>query len=802
MRCLVVARLLGALAGSLKPSPVGTSSGAATAAPQEFWTWLMEVGVLNESYVSWINCQGHPWDRFRALLVSHLEEGGWNYGEPEAWVSAPGHWTLIKEAEMIVELWRQRDLKIQVENISLAEHMAMPKRAATRAPSGVVRGDTVAWIIADHLHHMKNPGLRSESFAGSCLQGVLAALGVFARALHVLGKSEIWTAGSEDGFLLWRVEMGFLVAGMLLGEGLSLFDLTAAPGWPGLNTRFFEQLLHQPAEGDGGELNLPKETAVLGLPRRVGDPIPEKMPTAERYHAATDPAGATSWGKSLAAQMAARGQVLRLATEVLPPGHPFPWKELGLPYRVPDREQARRLFLPGWRRKIRMLAILAYHGALDLEIPELLLHLFARWFHARFVLSGANTQHICRNTEGSRTLATLCPERPEARHFKRPFEGPSWKRKWGRAKMSGKRRHLFEGRGTIHPNDPRLQFRSRSAAKNPDLITVSGWIDAIHLTQRFPGVPLVMYFGPPVMLVVAEDVLEGNRALVDVFWQRVRGLTKKAVLGQMFIAAESLFRAEQFFWQTGVEVPFLRPMSTWVNASYTPKNRRHAGAEVLVHNRGRLKYETAFLESLQLMAGINFPYTIVPQGGRIIPFREMASFHAVVIVPWSPELCMLRHLFKMWMPLLVPEPSLLRNLVHVANMRLLPYPYNAFDPHSNRAYVESIHPFDPFLDTAKPPADVRGVKARAYWAEYSEYLLLPELLRFASSADLLARLNAMEGHKVSQRMRAAYRNDMQEMMSFWQELLPVMLTKRQVWTDGFKLFAFASAHESIEGCVI
>ena len=153
----------------------------------------------------------------------------------------------------------------QVENISLAEHMAMPKRAATRAPSGVVRGDTVAWIIADHLHHMKNPGrdwlpksgvrtgagqiphipfevlrlisglgrsnrvcvkgtrcvflsfpfkppqpgtrntdpnvprgLRSESFAGSCLQGVLAALGVFARALHVLGKSEIWTAGSED----------------------------------------------------------------------------------------------------------------------------------------------------------------------------------------------------------------------------------------------------------------------------------------------------------------------------------------------------------------------------------------------------------------------------------------------------------------------------------------------------------------------------------------------------------------------------------------------------------------------------
>lgn len=40
------------------------------------------------------------------------------------------------------------------------------------------------------------------------------------------------------------------------------------------------------------------------------------------------------------------------------------------------------------------------------------------------------------------------------------------------------------------------------------------------------------------------------------------------VRGEVFISGESLFRCEQFFWQTGVEVPFLRPMSTWVNATY------------------------------------------------------------------------------------------------------------------------------------------------------------------------------------------------------------------------------------------
>ena len=50
------------------------------------------------------------------------------------------------------------------------------------------------------------------------------------KLLFALGHSN---ALQDDGFLLWRMEMGFLLAGMLLGEGLSLLDLTAAPGWPG-----------------------------------------------------------------------------------------------------------------------------------------------------------------------------------------------------------------------------------------------------------------------------------------------------------------------------------------------------------------------------------------------------------------------------------------------------------------------------------------------------------------------------------------------------------------------------------------
>ena len=39
----------------------------------------------------------------------------------------------------------------QVENISLEEHLAVPKRSSLKEPAAVVRGDLVAWIIQDRM---------------------------------------------------------------------------------------------------------------------------------------------------------------------------------------------------------------------------------------------------------------------------------------------------------------------------------------------------------------------------------------------------------------------------------------------------------------------------------------------------------------------------------------------------------------------------------------------------------------------------------------------------------------------------
>eukprot|EP00930_Biecheleria_cincta_P030667 TRINITY_DN21244_c0_g1_i1.p1 TRINITY_DN21244_c0_g1~~TRINITY_DN21244_c0_g1_i1.p1 ORF type:complete len:444 (-),score=57.56 TRINITY_DN21244_c0_g1_i1:83-1258(-) len=386
---------------------------------------------------------------------------------------------------------------------------------------------------------------------------------------------------------------------------------------------------------------------------------------------------------------------------------------------------------------------------------------------------------LCEARQQRRTLQVARrAARPGTRHRRRRrSQRRSMQLRWGSIRRGRKRRtHVLEKRYLLHPRDRRILFQLQDGKlAQPDLVITTNFLEAIWVDRRFPGAPCVVYFGPPVLLNVGEDVVQGSNGVVDSYWQGVRKVLNNVMRGHALVAAESLFRAEQFFWQTGVQVPFLRPMSVWVNATYSPTKPRSHGGQILIHSRGRLKYETAFISSAQNMAGPRFPYQIVPQAGRVIPFKEIAGFNAVVIVPWSPELCMLRQLFKMRMPLVIPDLSLLRNLVHITNIRLLPYPYNLPDPLSDRAAVDAVHPFDPFLDAARTPADVRGMQARAYWAEYSEYLLLPELLRFSSTADLLAKLNSMDGQKVSQRMRSAYLNDLEEMRSFWQEALPAML---------------------------
>ena len=133
---------------------------------------------------------------------------------------------------------------------------------------------------------------------------------------------------------------------------------------------------------------------------------------------------------------------------------------------------------------------------------------------------------------------------------------------------------------SIDPEDPRLFFRSAGGPSlPPELVTLTSFTEAIWVVRSFPGVPMVVLMGPPLLLQAAEDIEEGHASAVADFWSGFQEVMDCARRGRCLLAAESLFRCEQFFYQTGVDVPFLRPMSVWVNATYCRFAPRRRGGD-------------------------------------------------------------------------------------------------------------------------------------------------------------------------------------------------------------------------------
>lgn len=709
-------------------------------------------GLLNSTYLSWANCEGSDWDDFRHKYERHVIAGKWNWADEAAWIMVPDHWDLVKSAELLLEKWRQHDfLRSVVDERSAARAMEEVRRSAAAEPFSVLDPSVLTSLAAEHLERLA-AGSVPESFGARCLHGLLAAVLVFARALAVLGGSSALAPEGEDGFVLWRAEMGYLVAGLLLHEGSTLVDLTAVPGWPGVEARLLEQMLHWrqgalSASGQGasgGEAEGLRHV-ILGSPRVLEEKPPKRFPPRERYHRATDPMGVTPWGQAATSYAEERQRRLQsfLRGGSLHTVGPS-WIRRPSPKAVAVLSSIRA----------RVVALVSQHPSLDVEAPSLLEALFPEALEVTYILHGEGVDRICSTAVGVRVLEQICSQRI-------PNPEPSQGAEPGRAQS------IFDGRRLVSRDDPRLLPR-------PDLLTVSSWIEAIWVVRLFPGSAVLLFFGPPLLLNIAKDIQNERTGIVNDFWAGFDELSASLLDGTCVVAAESLFRSEQLYFQVGLEVPFLRPMSVWVNATYRPRMLRDRApvlGRVLIHNRGRLRYEPYFIRILAQMVGPAFPYEIVAQAGRILPFEEIAEFHAVVILPWSPELCILRNLFKMRVPMFVPGRSLLRNLVHISNQRLLPSPYHLQHPGLNPTMMKAAHPYDPFLDTARPAADPIGVAARAYWAEYSEYLMLPLVRHFAGAADLVVALSLMEGLKTSSQMRTAYLQDMDEMRSFWAECL-------------------------------
>lgn len=764
------------------------SGGSAPASTlgQGYWRKLVADGVLDGGFLAHLACEEGPhselWGRFRSMFQRQVESGAWGLPGMQ-WVTAGSAWDLIKASEEVMETWRLMDLKFGPggPNSSVADSLSSYASIASKTAMRVVDVSVQASLILAHLQKSVREEPQTDahgraSFGSDCLLGFIAATMAFGRGLTVLGDRRPGhdRDPNDDAFLLWRAEMGYFLGLVLDGEGSQVIDLLAAPGWPHVSGFLLEHTMSRPLRG--GEMGLSADTIVIGEPRKPSAVRPARLPHVAVRHRATDPLGVVHGWRQ--------------------PAHsPAPGTPLG---DVPEWEPA---------RPVRLLAMVSQHGALDLETPELLTQLFPRQLQVRYHLHGKHRQHLCEKTEGSSTMRRICAAAagdPGAQG--RPLQTATAAAAAVNADGPRLDSPLFKVNAVPVHGSPQLYFEGKDGAlQPPDVVTVCSFIEALWFQVAFPHVPLIVFFGPPLLLHLAKPIEDGQAEVMADYWAGIQRLVDCHMEDRCLIAGESLFRSEQFFYQAGVEVPFLRPMSVWVNVTWAPvasaaavgapppevrrlsqglagwpsyRQTTHLRGQVLVHNRGRLRYEHFFITAAQLMAGPLFPYRVVAQAGRVVPFHELArSYHAMVILPWSPELCMLRHVFRMAMPIFVPSREQLANMVHLSNRRLVKknFPYFLPVPGSDRDKVRAVHPYDPFLDTARGPGDTHGMEARQYWSEYSEYVLLPGLVRFDNIASLLVKLSEMRAGVLSARMRAAYLQDLAEARNFWALVLPRML---------------------------
>jgi len=531
-----------------------------------FWKEYVESGILAQSYLDRIDCVGSPFNKLRARFAEHVQRGWWDLGfgysqQHEAmWVGEPETWQMIKAAEEIMEIWRRIDLGVKSTS-SVQESLLSMERAITENSVAVVDVAMAATIMSSHLDQISEKSAPpAKGLAASCFPGFLVAMVIFGRALAVLGASRPAASEEDDGFLLWRKEHGYLLEEIFMGEGASIVDLFQAPGWPEVDACFVEQVLHVPSvdasenphvlEGSvpgGGADALVK----LGRLRQSVRPKPQRLPTPERYHRATDPMGVTSWGNVAARWMTQRQDAVQAALEM---AQPVPWSRVGPSWVTRKLMGKNGEFNP--MRRVRLLAFISQHGALDLEMPELLLTLFPEQIEGRFWLGGCNKKAICGKGEGSVTIERLCSE------FVSEFGAEALAKAAGATGAPpGGRRKLFEGRVMPDIEDPRLYFSAEATAQGdtatspgakrllPDVLILSSFVEAIWARKHFPEMPLIIYFGPPLLLDVGMDMepveKDGGGARGPVakeFWDGAHDILKCTLEGLCMIAAESLFR--------------------------------------------------------------------------------------------------------------------------------------------------------------------------------------------------------------------------------------------------------------------
>lgn len=253
---------------------------------------------------------------------------------------------------------------------------------------------------------------------------------------------------------------------------------------------------------------------------------------------------------------------------------------------------------------------------------------------------------------------------------------------------------------------------------------------------------------------------------LDFFWPLVRQFAADMV-PRGTINSYARITAEMLAFQTGMRTPYVPALSLHLldSAPYSPKSR-----DVLMF-RSQMPSAPSVKRVLALLAE-DFPdapkVIDMPKG---LPYPDIASYRAVVIIPHVPFALRLSDVYAMAVPTLVPAEPLIHKFV---------WPYagpfcGRSDPEVTRrvdplAVNRSNPPYSPFQFQGSDFTPWAFHQDRRYWLQYSEWELRPYLLRFYSFTDLLrvASISKADAWEISSKMREKHQEYMDDALSYWR----------------------------------
>ncbi|CAK9042948.1 unnamed protein product [Durusdinium trenchii] len=307
-------------------------------------------------------------------------------------------------------------------------------------------------------------------------------------------------------------------------------------------------------------------------------------------------------------------------------------------------------------------------------------------------------------------------------------------------------------------------FSDNSLFRAADVL-VGQWIGECSKLRVHYSKPVIAYLG----FLLLNDPVVGKYHFwsepLPHFWERYRTMQNCDVHAKgrqldggppCAIVFEEPQLAEAAFWQTGFRNPSVRPLALYVGATHHPEN---ASKDVLVINRARLLRDMHFTDALNAMKAFSYPHDFINQR-RQMPFAEMATYKAAVMMPWDLNLVMFHDLYAMNLPLFLPDLAGLHRVAVTYFARFRMNTAHEGQPFSERGpWPSSPHPFSPF--------DLEFLEARQYWLHFTEYVRAPAVQHFASLPDLLLQVVELDGGLISKQMRAQNAECFRASQDFW-----------------------------------